>query len=58
MTEWYWTLSLEAAVHFCALRRASDAQSEIRDVARDMEVAIQALFPVSYEALLLATPPR
>ena len=67
MTEWYvcllfgfthgnhryWTMSLEAAIHFCKLRMAPDSQAEIRQMAQEMAVFIAQCFPFCYDALLL-----
>lgn len=51
MTEWFWTMSLEAAGHFCKLRMAADAQREIRVMAMQLDAILRRLYPVSYEAL-------
>jgi thymidylate synthase (FAD) len=52
MTEWYWSMSLEAAVHFCKLRTAPDAQAEIRELAVAMLSVIESLYPYSIAALM------
>lgn len=51
-TQYYWTVSLEAACHFIHLRRASGAQGEIRELAEALFKLIQPLFPCSVTALL------
>ena len=51
MTRWFWTLSLEAAAHFCALRLAPDSQAEIREMAEKMDSILVMLFPNAYLAL-------
>lgn len=50
-TKWYWTLSLEAAAHFCQLRLAADAQLEIRELAQLVDALLVEHFPVAYAAL-------
>lgn len=47
-TRWYWTLSLEAALHFIRLRRAPDAQLEIRELADALARIVQQHFPAAY----------
>lgn len=54
MTEWYWTLSLEAAFHFCKLRSAADAQAEIRELAAPIHAILEEKFPYAYTALTAA----
>jgi thymidylate synthase (FAD) len=51
-TEVIWTCSLEAVMHFVALRDHSHAQSEIRDFAMAVKQLTEERFPVSTEALL------
>lgn len=56
-TKWYWTLSLEAAAHFCQLRLAADAQYEIQELAAMVDALLIEHFPVSYEALRRSQTP-
>ena len=50
-TEWYWTGSLAAYNRFFHLRTSSDAQWEIRELARSIGDIIEPLFPYSWKAL-------
>ena len=51
MTEWYWSGSLDAFADMCRLRCASDTQAETQEVAWDINLKMEELFPVSWEAL-------
>ena len=51
MTQWIWTMSLQAVVHFVKLRHSSEAQQEIRELAHHMEELVRPLVPISWEAL-------
>ncbi len=51
-TEVIWTCSLEAVVHFVALRDHSHAQSEIREFAQAVATLTKEKFPKSFEALI------
>lgn len=51
MTEFVWTLSLQAAFHFWKLRSDPHAQYETRQIAYRVEELIQPLFPHSWQAL-------
>jgi thymidylate synthase (FAD) len=50
-TEVVWTLSLQAAWHFIALRDAPHAQPEIAVYAQKMREVIQERFPVLFHAM-------
>ena len=50
-TELYWTGSLAAYNRFFHLRTSSDAQWEIRELARSIGDIIEPLFPYSWKAL-------
>ena len=45
LTEFWWTASLQAILHFLDLRLAKDAQSEIKSYAKDIESYILKYFP-------------
>lgn len=49
---YYWTASLQGVAHFLDLRLASDAQSEIQELAQAVHDLAQPIFPYSMEALL------
>lgn len=49
-TKYLWTPSLHAAMNFVDLRRASDAQAEIREYSDVVEEMIKDNFPTVYEA--------
>ncbi|NDB85502.1 MAG: FAD-dependent thymidylate synthase [Alphaproteobacteria bacterium] len=51
-TSFYWTASLEAAVHFVKLRKHVSAQYEISLLAAQVEAAIREVAPISVETLL------
>ena len=51
MTEWYWSGSLDAFSDMCNLRCKSDTQAETREVAWDISLKMEDLFPVSWMAL-------
>lgn len=53
-SEVYWTASLQAVAHFCALREDEHAQWEIRQYAITVRDMVQALFPKTFPALLKA----
>jgi thymidylate synthase (FAD) len=50
-TEFYWTASLQAVAHFCALRDHEHAQYEIREYAKALEEYAKEAFPVSFPLL-------
>lgn len=50
-TEFIWTASLQAVVHFVELRRSAHAQQEIRAYADMMHILARGVFPESYTAL-------
>ncbi|QBQ72732.1 thymidylate synthase [Roseobacter phage CRP-6] len=52
MTEWYWSGSLDAFADMCRLRCASDTQEETQEVAWDISLKMEELFPVSWDALM------
>ena len=51
MTEWYWSGSLDAFSDMCNLRCKSDTQAETREVAKQIDLKMIELFPVSWDAL-------
>ena len=51
MTEWYWSGSLDAFSDRCNLRCAPDTQAESQQVAWDISLKMEDLFPVSWTAL-------
>jgi len=51
-TSWYWTMSLQAVVHFVKLRKAPEAQFEIQELATQMEKLVLPLVPYSWAALM------
>jgi len=51
MTEWYWSGSLDAFADMCNLRTKSDTQWETRDIAFQIDVEMQKLYPISWLAL-------
>ena len=51
MTEWYWSGSLDAFSDMCNLRCAPDTQAESQQVAWDISLKMEDLFPVSWTAL-------
>jgi len=50
-TEFYWTASLQAVAHFCALRDHEHAQHETRAYAQALEEYAKEAFPVSFQYL-------
>ena len=50
-TEWYWTGSMVAFSRVCNLRMSDDAQKESRDVADEISLNCNTLWPVSWSAL-------
>ena len=52
MTEWYWSGSLDAFADMCRLRCKSDTQAETQEVAWDISLKMEELFPVSWGALM------
>ena len=46
---WRWTTSLNAALHFCSLRNAGDAQSEIQEYGNAVLSILKDLYPLSTE---------
>ena len=52
MTEWYWSGSLDAFADMCNLRCKPDTQVETREVAWDISLKMEELFPVSWGALM------
>ena len=51
MTEWYWSGSLDAFSDMCNLRCKDDTQAETREVAKQIDLKMIELFPVSWDAL-------
>lgn len=51
-TSWIETGSLAYYARACRQRLASDAQSEVRELATDVSVLVGRLFPISWEVLL------
>jgi len=51
MTEWYWSGTLYAFAKMCGLRLKEDTQAETRRVAEQIDVVMQKIYPVSWEAL-------
>jgi len=49
---YYWTASLQSALHFLDQRLASDAQKEIQDYAKVIEEYVIDKFPTVYKAWL------
>lgn len=49
-TEFWWTASLQAVLHFLDLRLAKDAQGEIREYAEEIERLVKMQFPDTLEA--------
>lgn len=52
--KFYWTCSLQAALHFLDLRLDSHAQYEIREYAKAVETYVKESFPESYKAWMSA----
>lgn len=52
MTEWIWSGSLGAFADMCRLRLDSHSQKETREVAKKVAESLEALFPVSFKALI------
>ena len=53
MTEWYWSVSLDALADMCNLRCTGDTQLETRLVANQICDSMKELYPVSWFALRL-----
>jgi thymidylate synthase (FAD) len=51
LTEWYWSGTLMAFSRVVKLRNAKDAQLETRAIAKDIDIHMRKLFPVSWSAL-------
>lgn len=49
-TRWQWTCSLQAAMHFVALREKEDAQWEIQQYARAVAPMVEEAFPETWAA--------
>lgn len=52
MTEWIWSGSLMAFARVCHLRLDSHTQKETREIAAQIATHMEAMFPVSWKALL------
>lgn len=52
MTEWIWSGSLAAFCRVCKLRLDPHAQQETRELVEGIKGHLEALFPVSYKAML------
>ena len=52
MTEWIWSGSLMAFARVCKLRLDPHSQKETREVAAQIDTHMEALFPVSWKALM------
>ncbi len=50
-TEWTWTASLMAVVHFVSLRDESHAQWEIQQYAKAVEALVKPIAPTSWQSL-------
>ena len=51
MTEWYWSGTLFSFSKMCGLRLKEDTQAETRRVAEQIDVVMQKIYPVSWDAL-------
>jgi thymidylate synthase (FAD) len=51
-TQWIWTMSLQAIIHFIKLRHSAEAQSEIRELANQMETLVRPFVPIAFDALM------
>jgi thymidylate synthase (FAD) len=51
-TEFVWTASLQAVVHFCKLRKHTGAQKEIQQYAEAVEFLCRPQAPISWDALM------
>lgn len=49
--QWVWTGSLAAFARFANLRKASDAQGEVQQLAQQVSNIIEPIYPISWEAL-------
>ena len=49
MTEFYWTASFQAVMHFVKLRAADDSQKEIRDLAKQIDDLVKNCLPTTHE---------
>jgi len=52
MTQWWWSGSLDAFAAMCVLRCKEDTQWETRQIADQISKEMEALFPVSWKALM------
>ena len=52
MTEWYWSGTLFSFSKMCGLRLKEDTQAETRIVAEQIDVVMQKIYPVSWDALM------
>jgi len=52
MTSWWWSGSLDAFAAMCALRCKDDTQWETRQIADQISKEMEALYPVSWKALM------
>lgn len=48
-TTWWWTASGQAVIHFLRLRKAQDAQWEIRQYAEALQQIVQVIWPKTLE---------
>lgn len=55
-TEWTWTASIQAVVHFCALRNHPGAQWEIQQYAYALEELVEPLAPYTWASLMKNHP--
>jgi thymidylate synthase (FAD) len=55
-TSWVWTASIQAVVHFCALRDHESAQWEIQQFAKALRSLVRPLAPHSWDALWESHP--
>lgn len=51
-TSFAWTASLEAVAHFIKLRKHSSAQSEIVEIAKEIEILARGVAPISISLLV------
>ena len=51
MTEWYWSGTLFSFSKMCGLRLKEDTQAETRIVAEQIDVVMEKIYPVSWDAL-------
>lgn len=55
-TEWTWTASIQACVHFCALRQHPGAQWEIQQYAQALETIVRPLATHTWATLMKNHP--